>query len=68
VEFQVDDRISVPGFAGRLREWHIDAIESGEAHCHMVALPKTETSWSIEQLRQTGVAPRRPSWQPLVSA
>ncbi len=65
VAFQVDDRVSTPGFGGGLREWQIDKIVGGEALCHLVAQPKTETSLPLQHLRTSGIAPRRPSWSPL---
>jgi hypothetical protein len=68
LELQVDDRVSIPGFAGHLREWHIDAIADGEVLCHMVSQPRAQEAWSIDYLLAIGVAPRRPTWGPLVAA
>ena len=63
---QVDDRISVPGFQGQLREWQVDEITPDGALCHMVSAPKTQEVWPLDVLEQVGRGLRRPHWELLV--
>jgi hypothetical protein len=66
--FQVDDRISIPGFQGSLREWHIDAIGPSGASCHLVSQPETQETWPLGTLLTVGQSLRRPTWVPAAAS